>query len=219
VPLSFTGAVDRTAVVRAAEAIVDLVSRPEVAAQWQRESSCPGMTVGGLTWHLVSQPGMVVSLVGAGPDAGTGSEIVDVLEHYARARWVSEDVDGETNRAIREAADTQASDGPEAAVTFLLRARAGLDAVLAAAPATTYVPWQGWSLATDDFVVTRLMETVVHADDLAASIGVSTPAFDTAVLDPVLRLLTALALRRHGQDALVRTLTRPQRAPAEISAF
>jgi hypothetical protein len=219
VPLIFTGAVDRDAVVRAADAIVDLVSRPEVATQWKRESSCVGMTVGGLTWHLVSQPAMVVSLVGAGPDAGTGSETVDILEHYARARWVGEDVDGETNRAIREAADTQASDGPEAAVTFLLRARAGLAAVLAAAPATTYVPWQGWSLATDDFIVTRLMETVVHADDLAASIPVPTPAFDTAVLDPVLRLLTALALRRHGQDALVRTLTRPQRAPAEVSAF
>ena len=218
-PLSFTGALDRTAVVRAADAIVDLVSRPEVAAEWKRESSCPGMTVGGLTWHLVGHAGMVVSLVGAGPDAGTGSETVDVLEHYKRARWVSEDVDGETNRAIRETADTQASDGPEAAATILLRARAGLDAALAAAPATTYVPWQGWSLSTDDFIVTRLMETVVHADDLAASIDVPAPAFDTAVLDPVLRLLTALALRRHGQDALVRTLTRPQRAPAEISAF
>jgi mycothiol maleylpyruvate isomerase-like protein len=219
VPLNFTGAVDRTAVVRAADAIVELVSRPEVAAQWNRESSCPGMSVGGLTWHLVSQPGMVVSLLGAGPAAGTGSETVDVLEHYARARWVSEDVDGETNRAIREAADTQASDGPEATAALLLRARAGLDAVLAAAPATTFVPWQGWSLATDDFIVTRLMETVVHADDLAASIDVPTPAFDTSVLDPVLRLLTALALRRHGQDAVLRTLTRPQRAPAGIAAF
>jgi hypothetical protein len=219
VPLSFTGAVDRTAVVRAADAIVELVSRPEVAADWNRESSCPGMTIGGLTWHLVSQPGMVVSLLGAGPDAGTGSETVEVLEHYARARWVSEDLDGETNRGIREAADTQASDGPGAAAALLLRARGGLDAVLAAAPATTFVPWQGWSLATDDFIVTRLMETVVHADDLAASIDVPTPAFDTTVLDPVFRLLTALALRRHGQDAVVRTLTRPQRAPAGISAF
>ena len=63
------------------------------------------------------------------------------------------------------------------------------------------------------------MEMVVHADDLASSVDVATPAFGPAVLDPVLRLLTALALRRHGQDALVRTLTRPQRAPAAVSAF
>ena len=53
----------------------------------------------------------------------------------------------------------------------------------------------------------------MHSDDLAASVDVPTPDFDAAVLDPVLRLLTAVSLRRHGQDALVRTLSRPQRAP------
>jgi hypothetical protein len=177
------------------------------------------MTVGGLTWHLVSQPGMVVGLLGSGANAGAGSETIDVLEHYARARWVHEDVDGETNRTIREAADMQASEGPEAAAMSLSRARAELTAILTSAPPTTYVPWQGWSLATDDFLVTRLMEIVVHADDLAASIDVPAPSLGTTVLDPVFRLLTALALRRHGQDALVRTLTRPQRAPASVSAF
>jgi hypothetical protein len=91
--------------------------------------------------------------------------------------------------------------------------------VLAHAPPTTYVPWQGWSLATDDFLVTRLMEMVVHADDLATSVDVPTPEFGSEVLDPVFRLLTALAVRRHGRDALVRTLARPQRAPATVSAF
>jgi hypothetical protein len=63
------------------------------------------------------------------------------------------------------------------------------------------------------------MEMVVHSDDLAASVDIPTPDFDAAVLDPVLRLLTAVSLRRHGQDALVRTLSRPQRAPGSVSAF
>jgi hypothetical protein len=84
---------------------------------------------------------------------------------------------------------------------------------------TVLLPWQGWALATDDFLVTRLMETVVHADDLAVSVGVPVPDVGPGVLDPVLRLLTALAVRRHGQDALIRTLTRPQRAPDQVSAF
>jgi hypothetical protein len=63
------------------------------------------------------------------------------------------------------------------------------------------------------------MEMVVHADDLAASVDLPVPDFGAAVLDPVLALLTALSVRRHGQDAVVRTLTRPQRAPRSISAF
>jgi hypothetical protein len=177
------------------------------------------MSVGGLTRHLVGQPASVVALLRAdGPDVSS-AETIELLEHYARAAWLREDLDGEANQSIRDTADRQAADGPDAALASLSDARAELEAVLADAPPTTYVPWQGWSLATDDFLVTRLMEMVVHADDLAASVDVPTPDFGPAVLDPVFRLLTALAVRRHGQDALVRTLTRPQRAPTAISAF
>ena len=38
-------------------------------------------------------------------------------------------------------------------------------------------------------------------------------------MTPVLDLLTTLAVRRHGATALVRTLARPQRAPATVAAF
>ena len=58
-----------------------------------------------------------------------------------------------------------AADGPEAAA-------------LGAAGPTTSVPWQDCLLATDDFLVVRMLETVVHADDLAVSVGLSTPALD-----------------------------------------
>lgn len=222
VTLQFTGTLDRGGVVRAAGLISDLVLRPEVSAAWTKESACAGMTVGGLTRHLVSQPVNVVALLRAAdaerPEAA-GAETIPVLEHYARAAWVREDLDGDANRSIREVSDQQAAEGPEAAVALLGQAQAELESVLSDAPPTTYIPWQGWSLATDDFLVTRLMEVVVHADDLAASVDVPTPDFGASVLDPVLRLLTALSVRRHGQDAVVRTLTRPQRAPANVSAF
>jgi len=82
-----------------------------------------------------------------------------------------------------------------------------------------HIPWQGWSLTTHDWVVTRLMEMVVHADDLAASIGVDTPAFPEEVVAPVLGLLSGVAARRHGQVAVVRALSRPQRASGPVSAF
>jgi hypothetical protein len=102
-----------------------------------------------------------------------------------------------------------------------LQARAieQLPAALADPPATVLISWQGWRMTTDDFLVTRLMEIVVHSDDLAASVDVPSPDFGPAVLQPVLGLLTGLAVVRHGQDAVVRTLTRPQRAPGSIAAF
>jgi hypothetical protein len=224
VSLTFAGTLERAVVVAAADRVAGLVDRPQVADAWARESSCAGMSVGGLTWHLIGQPATVVRLLPADPAPSSGAEPagtepIGLLEHYRRAAWVHEDLDGATNRSIRAAADEGAAAGPAAALSRLAAARSQLAAVLADAPATTFLPWQGWSLATDDFLVTRVMEMVVHADDLAASVGLPTPDFGLDVLDPVLRLLAALAVQRHGQDALVRTLARPQRAPGAVSAF
>jgi len=217
--LCFTGSLDRAAVIGATDLVAQLLDRREVAASWTLESSCAGMSVGGLARHLASQPVNAAALLRHElPEAAT-AETVAVLEHYARASWLQEDSDGATNRSIRAEADREAAEGPDAARALVSQARADLEAVLADAPPTTYVPWQGWKLATDDFLVTRLMEMVVHADDLASSVQLPTPTFESDVLDPVFRLLTALAVRRHGQDAVVRTLTRPQRAPSTVSAF
>jgi hypothetical protein len=49
--------------------------------------------------------------------------------------------------------------------------------------------------------------------------GISTPPLPAAVLDPVLALLTQVAVRRHGQTAVLRALSRSERAPATISAL
>ena len=217
--LTYSRILDRAGVVGCAELVLRLVSRPEVAAAWTRESSCAGMTVGGLTRHLVGQTVYVADLLRSDPADGADARTITLLGHYAEAAWLHEDLDGDSNRFVREKSDAQAADGPDVAVALQRDAVARLPEALADPPATTYLPWQGWRLPTDDFVVTRLMEMVVHSDDLAVSVDVPTPDFGSAVLDPVLGLLSALALRRHGQDAVVRTLTRPQRAPASISAF
>jgi hypothetical protein len=219
VTLTFADTLDRNAVVHAAELVRRLVARPEVAAGWTRESSCAGMTVGGLARHLVGQSQYVVSLLGADPAHRADAPVRTLLEHYANAAWVREDLDGDSNRFVREKSDEQAAEGHDVAVALQASAVEQLPAVLADPPATVLIPWQGWRMATDDFAVTRLMEMVVHADDLAASVDVPTPDFGPAVLEPVLGLLTALAVVRHGQDAVVRTLTRPQRAPDSIAAF
>jgi hypothetical protein len=59
----------------------------------------------------------------------------------------------------------------------------------------------------------------VHSDDLAASVGVATPELPSEVIDPVVEMLARLAVQRHGATAVVRALSRAERAPATISAF
>ena len=86
-------------------------------------------------------------------------------------------------------------------------------------PDSVLIPWQGWSLTAADFVLTRTMEAIVHSDDLAASIGVETPVFPAEAADAVLGLLASVAAERHGQAAVLRALSRPQRSAGSVSAF
>lgn len=86
-------------------------------------------------------------------------------------------------------------------------------------PAGIAMPWWDWTLSFEDFLTTRVMEIVVHSDDLAVSVDATTPLLPEPVLGPVLALLVGVALQRHGQTALVRALTRRERAPESIAAF
>jgi hypothetical protein len=196
----------------------DLALQPEVSARWAAESACAGMTVGGLAHHLVSQLDNTVRLLGAGV---SDQPPIALTEHYARAAWVRGGLDNEANVGIRESSDAQAAGGPGALPALVTNRLEELPGVLESASGNdpVLIPWQGWSLTVRDFLVTRMMEMVVHSDDLAASVDRATPEFPDEVVAPVLDLLTALSLGRHGQTAVLRALSRPQRAPDSISAF
>lgn len=80
-------------------------------------------------------------------------------------------------------------------------------------------PWGPPSLRLEDLLLNRMMELVVHLDDLAISIRADTPALPAAATDTVIQLLATLAARRRGPGSLIRALTRTERAPASITAF
>jgi hypothetical protein len=215
--LTFAGALNHAAVVRTVDQLVDLVAAAGVAAAWERESALSGMTVGGLARHLVSQPECAVEFLRA--EGPAHAETVSLLDYYARVDWLGARVEDVENTSIRDAFNELAGQGPGASLTVLERARAELSGAIASAGPTTYVPWQDCRLHVDDFLVCRLLEILVHADDLGVSVGHPTPTFEDDVRDPVVALLAALSVRRHGQDAVLRTLSRSERAGGPVSAF
>ncbi|MBM6398878.1 maleylpyruvate isomerase N-terminal domain-containing protein [Phycicoccus sonneratiae] len=199
----------------------ELVRHPEVARRWEAESACVGMTVGGLAHHLASQARNTVLLLDADP---VEAEVLTVEQHYQQAPWVRAGLDDAANSSIRDAADQRADAGPEALLASLDPELEALARVLAPVLDGTrtepvFVPWQGWSLTVADFALTRVMECLVHSDDLAASIGVETPQFPPEAGYATLGLLASVAADRHGQTAMVRHLSRPQRAAGPVSAF
>lgn len=216
--LNFVTSVDRELLSRAANSIAELVAAPEVAASWERESVLPGMTVGGLTRHLVSQPECAVEFLRIQPPPPHAA-LVSLAELYHRTDWFAAAIDAVENTSIRDDFNAMAAGGAAHSIAILEQARTDLPAVCAAAGPVTYVPWQDCALSTEDFLVVRLMEIVVHADDLAASVGLPTPEFDDEVAHPVAALLAMLSAQRHGIGAAVRTLARDERADAPTSAF
>lgn len=215
--LSFTRNLDREALATAVDRIIPLVGSPEVATSWQRESALAGMTVGGLTRHLVSQPECAVEFLRI--PVPEDADVITLTDYYDRVDWLTADVDAPENSSIREEFNAMAAAGPQDSVAILTVARAHLVAAVDGAGPGTYVPWQDCVVATDDFLVSRLIEVVVHADDLAASVGVPTPRFDHDALDPVVATLAALSVRRHGAERVLRSLARTERAEGGISAF
>ena len=204
-------------VVDSVRVVRDLVAAPEVASTWGEESTCAGMTVGGLAVHTASQADHLGRLLGQRPH---DQEPIPLVEHYRRAAWSNSDLDSEANAGIRDGSNAEAEVGHDAALTQVDEWLATLERVVGGeVPGTVHIPWQGWSLTTEDFVATRLMEMVVHTDDLAAGVGLPTPEFPERAVAETMRLLTAVAVDRHGQAAVVRALSRPQRAPASVSAF
>jgi hypothetical protein len=206
------------AFLTAVDSVAHLLARPEVAAAWETPSALAEWRVSGLAGHLGDQAPLVVRLLSA--DESDQAPIT-LDEHYRRAAWVGAAVDDEVSADIRAAGERDAAEGRDALLAQVRDALQALPAVLAATTPgrAVLIPWQGWALRRDDFLTVRMMEITVHSDDLAASVGCPAPELPVGVLDPVLGLLTRLAVRRHGQSAVVAALSRAERAPARINAF
>lgn len=215
--LTFDGVLDRDAAVRATDSITTLVSGDRVADSWSRGSALPGMTVGGVARHLVSQPECAIEFLRdpGRPDA----PMLSLPDYFDRVDWLHAGVDEPENTSIRDDFNEMAGIGVDGCRQILAQSRAELPAAIAASGPSTYVPWQDCRLLLDDFLVIRMLEIVVHADDLAQSLDLPTPRFDDGVMDPVLTLLAGLSMRRHGQDAVLRALSRTERSHGSVSAF
>ena len=206
---------DFLAVARSATA---LLREPAVAAAWAGPSALPGLSVGGLAGHLAYQILAVrQALAGPVPHEPT----ISLLEHYARVKWIGSDLDADINVRIRRGGEDAAAEGR---AELAARAGSAVEALAyeleAAAGRPVRIPlWGDWSLSLDDMLVTRMMELAVHSDDLAVSVRIATPALPQSATETVIDLLSRLAVNRHGPTAVLRALSRAERAPSTIAAF
>jgi hypothetical protein len=210
--------VQPSAYVGASDAAARFIADPAVGAAWDAPSALPEMSVGALAAHLGRQVVLTADVLAADPPEQSP---ISLLEHYQRSAWANSPLDDPANVGIRNRSDTGAAAG-QGAVAKQVRAAAdalgpALDGV--SLDRVVVLPWTGWALTLEDYLSTRTLEIVIHLDDLAVSVGATPPALPEEASDGTLVLLTRLAAHRHGSAALIRALSRAERAPASIAAF
>jgi hypothetical protein len=67
----------------------------------------------------------------------------------------------------------------------------------------------------DDYLVTRIVELAVHADDLATSVGLES-SLPPAALAMAVHSLVDVVRVRHGDLAVLRALSRRERQTPEL---
>lgn len=206
----------RDAYLDAADSAVALLSDPAVAAAWDRPSVLAEFSVRGLAGHLASQVFFVSQVLAA---AAPVEAPLSVAEFFSGAAAFHADRDTEINLLIRRGGEAAAVRGADALVAEVASTALEQRTLLAAEPAGRVVSYFGRPFLLDDFLLTRLVELVVHSDDLAVSVDIATPALPAQVFEPVLDTLARLAVSRHGQSALLRALSRAERAPATIAGI
>jgi hypothetical protein len=154
-----------------AEVVLTAVADTRVGEAWDRPSVLDDQTIGSLAGHLARGSVWVVAdyLARPAPD-GASVDFETAAEYYAGVTTHLTDAD---HIAIRVRGAEVAAIGHAAVVDRLRAAHAELVAQLPTEPPDRLVAVYGDSvMRLDDYLYTRLVEQVVHLDDLARSLGI-----------------------------------------------
>lgn len=204
----------------AAGAAERLIGHDVVAARWEQSSVLDGYTVAGLAGHLARAVLTVERYLDA-PAPTADSDYTDAAGYFTNVLGTDDPIDSERHRRIRARGAETAADGPEALATELGDARLRLEGRLS--PAVMTQPIQardGIAVTVGEYLKTRVVELVVHLDDLALSVGHTEPeGLPAAAFDMTAAVLARVATRRAGGLVTVRSLARRERHPNPVRAL
>jgi uncharacterized protein (TIGR03083 family) len=163
--------------------------------QWAAPSGLPGWDVRLLVVHIVRQV-MAVRVLLAEPAPGPGTAVTGLDRWALSTAGIADRLDRDTRRSAADTPDPVAALAAEAELLAAQEAEA--------LRADRIVPHLFPAMRALDFTVTRLVELVVHGDDLARATGVEVVLDPQAVAAVVRLLADALAAKAPGSAVEVR---------------
>lgn len=183
-----------------------LLDHPDLGTRWDDPSPLEGMSLGALTAHLaraVATPLLYLDAEGEGTPVDAAGYFLNVAELRAPL------IDDPVAVGIRDRAVAEARPGPEVIRAEWDRRRGELESRVDD-PQRSIAVFRA-TMTMDQYLITRMVEIVVHADDLATGLGVATPVFGDDVTGPVLECLWEMARRRGQPIDIIRAMTRVER--------
>jgi hypothetical protein len=197
--------------VESARAVRDAIADDDVRDAWGEPSVLDEQTVGGIAGHLARGGVWVVGDYLDTPVTDV-PRVETAVEYYVT---IDSGLTADDHRAIRERGAQIAALG-HAEVCETLATRLGALAPRVLAEATDRVlPGVGGALTIglDEYLKTRIVEQVVHLDDLARSVDREPWPVPDEAQNLVIHLGIDIARSREGNTAVVRALYRSRLDP------
>lgn len=197
-----------------------LLAHPDVERRWNEDSALEGMTIGALAAHLGRA--FTTAWVYLQADPCPPEDDIDASAYFHNAFDQPDEDIAALNASILQRALDDAEGGPaivrERHTATVEKLRTSLVGEHGDRGIEVF---GGLCMPLDSYLVTRMVEAVVHSDDLAASLGVDMPEFAPDVIDLVMVALLGVARHRHGDVAILREFARSERTTgsAHVQVF
>lgn len=198
----------RKAYLESYRALRPLAASAQIGELWDSESCLKAFSVRGLAGHLIVRTGWaVLDYLDAELPAGS-SPIVPEM-YYST---VLPKMDTAEHEQVRVRGEEAAPNGPQGLLDSYVEAAGRLADRLETEPEARLVQvYGGLVMHLNDYVITRICEILIHADDLAVSLAVDVPEFPIEAWDLATNHLLKVARLQHGDRAVLMAFSRRER--------
>jgi len=196
------------------EHVGQMLAHPEIEKNWNEPSALEHLSVGALAAHLGRA--FTTAWLYVQADPCIVDDDIDASSYF----YAAFDQPDEDLTALRQNIVQRANDDAEPGATAVRatheRTVTDLKTRMIGEPAERGIEVFGdMCMQLDDYLVTRMVEAVIHSDDLAASLNIEMPEFAPDVMDLVMVALLGMARARHGDIAMLREFARGERATGD----